>query len=146
VLVIASSDHPLARAPEVRAVDLVGEPILLTEPGCNYRNLFEHALIADGVYPASNLEFGSIETIKQCVMARMGIAVLPAVAVAAEIAQGRLVALNWSARPIEVVTQIVWHKDKWLSPALRAFIDAARTAGGLTGTQMNTDEDGWDAD
>jgi DNA-binding transcriptional LysR family regulator len=38
-------------------------------------------------------------------------------------AEGRLVALRWAERPLEMVTQIVWHKDKWLSPVLRAFID-----------------------
>ncbi|HYN90021.1 MAG TPA: substrate-binding domain-containing protein, partial [Ardenticatenaceae bacterium] len=100
--------------------------LLLTEQGCNYRSLFERALNAAGVYPSTTLEFGSVEAIKQCVMAGMGITVLPAVAVAAEVAQGRLVALPWADRPLDMVTQMLWHKDKWLSPALGAFLDLTR--------------------
>lgn len=123
VLVIASPDHPLARTDQVRAIDLAGEPILFTELGCSYRNQFERALIAAGVYPATTLEFSSIEAIKQCVMTGMGLSALPAIAVAAELEQGRLVALRWAEQPLEVVMQMIWHKDKWLSPALAAFLD-----------------------
>jgi DNA-binding transcriptional LysR family regulator len=126
VVVVASPDHHLAGVPTVGPADLAGEPLLLTEHGCNYRILFEHALISAGVFPSTNLEFSSIETIKQCAMTGMGIAVLPEVAVVREIAQGSLTVLCWSGPPIKVATQMVWHKDKWLSPALKAFVAVTR--------------------
>ncbi|NPV69593.1 MAG: LysR family transcriptional regulator [Firmicutes bacterium] len=119
---IVPPGHRLASLQEVRAADLEGEPVLLTELGCAYRNQFERALIASGVYPSEALEFSSVEAIKQCVIAGIGVAVLPAVTVAAEISAGQLVALRWADHPIEVVTQMIWHKDKWISPALRAFV------------------------
>ena len=124
--VVAPPDHPLARAPGVQPADLAGEAMLLTEVGCTYRDMFTRALAAAGVYPATTMEFSSIEAIKQCVMAGMGITVLPAVAVAAEMAQGRLAALRWAAPDFQMVTQMVWHKDKWLSPALQALLSLSR--------------------
>jgi DNA-binding transcriptional LysR family regulator len=72
------------------------------------------------------MEFHSIEAIKQSVMAGIGLTLLPLVVVEKEIAQGKLVPLNWVGRDFEVVTQMMWHKDKWLSPALRAFLEVVR--------------------
>jgi DNA-binding transcriptional LysR family regulator len=126
LVVIAPPDHPLAARSSVSPIDLEDEPILFTELGCSYRNLFEQQLITDGVYPKANLEFNSVEAIKQCVINGMGIAVLPAVVAANDIAQGRLVALRWSEPDFQVVTQMCWHKDKWMSPALSAFLTLAR--------------------
>ena len=97
--------------------------MLLTEVGCTYRRIFEQALAAGGVYLPTALEFSSVEAIKQCVMTGMGITVLPAMSVSREVSEGRLAVLRWAEAPLEVITQMIWHKDKWLSPALNAFID-----------------------
>jgi DNA-binding transcriptional LysR family regulator len=123
LLVIAPPDHPLTSKAKVNVADLSGEPILFTETGCTYRRIFEQALIDGGVYPPTALEFSSVEAIKQCVITGMGITVLPAMAVNREINEGLLVALNWAGPKLEVITQMIWHKDKWLSPALHAFIE-----------------------
>jgi DNA-binding transcriptional LysR family regulator len=126
VLVVAAPDHPLVQSAQVTPADLEGEPILLTERGCSYRNLFERALAAGGVHPATTMEFASIEAVKQCVAAGVGIAMLPEVVVAREMAQGQLCALRWEQPGFEVYTQMAWHKDRWLSPALSAFLQTSR--------------------
>lgn len=126
LLVLAYPGHPLTRLPRVEPRDLIGEPVVATETGCSYRRLFERTLVDAGAHPDVTLEFGNIEAIKQCVMAGMGITILPEVTVATEVAQGRLVALPWAGPQYRIVTQMAWHKDKWLSPALRAFQDLAR--------------------
>jgi DNA-binding transcriptional LysR family regulator len=55
----------------------------------------------------------------------MGVSVLPSVAVDAELEGGKLVALRWEEH-FEVLTQMVWHKERWKSPASRAFLETAR--------------------
>jgi len=124
--VVTYPSHPLAQLSSVHPSHLHGETLLLTESGCVYRELFQATLAQDSV-SGHVLEFGSIEAIKQCVMACMGISFLPVVAVEAELAQGRLVRLPWSAGDYCLTTQLAWHRDKWLSPALRAFIDLTRS-------------------
>lgn len=126
LMLIAPPEHALAARQRVVAADLDGEPVLVTETGCSYRNLFERVLAAGGVRPATTLEFSSIEAIKQFVMVGMGVAVLPEVTVAADIAEGRLAALRWAGDELRIVTQMVWHKDKWFSPALAAFLATTR--------------------
>lgn len=75
--------------------------------------------------PAEKMKFQSIEAVEQCVAAGMGVSVLPSVAVSAELEDGKLAALRWQ-EPFEVLTQMVWHEERWQSPALRAFLEMAR--------------------
>ncbi len=126
LLLVSAPDHPLASATVVRPSDIESEPVVLTEPGCDYRERFERSLAAAGVKPGTTLEFSSTEAIKQCVMVGMGLTVLPAIAVRTEIEQGKLAALPWSEPDFQVTIRMVLHKDKWLSPALRAFLDVTR--------------------
>ena len=125
IALVAPPSHRLAAA-TAHPADLAEESLLLTEADCAYRLLFERILAAAGVTPRDTVEFSSVEAIKQCVAAGMGLAVLPAVATERERAQGQLVALGWAGPPLEVVTQMVWHTKKWQSPALRAFLQLAR--------------------
>ncbi len=56
-------------------------------------------------------------------MNAMGITVLPEITVAQELERGQLAALPWREGPIRVQTQMVWHKNKWISPALGKLIE-----------------------
>jgi DNA-binding transcriptional LysR family regulator len=123
IQVVAAPSHPLASQKQVEPADIEGEIILLTESGCGYRSLFEHALTRAGVQPASVLEFSSVEAIKQCVMVGMGIAILPHMAIQAEVEEGKMVTLPWTD-PMQMMTQMIWHREKWLSPAFHAFLEA----------------------
>jgi DNA-binding transcriptional LysR family regulator len=128
VTVIAPAAHALASSSSVSPRDLSGETVLLPEApesGCAYRGQFERQLGAAGVVPSERMEFQSIEAVKQCVAAGMGVSVLPSVAVDAELGDGKLAALRWE-EPFEVLTQMVWHGERWKSPALRAFLETAR--------------------
>jgi DNA-binding transcriptional LysR family regulator len=118
--------HPLTRKTRVDTRMLHGETLLLTEVGCVYRERFERVLAASGAHPANTVEFSSIEAIKQCVIAGMGLSLLPEVTVRDELARGRLAPLPWTEPDFGLVTVMAWHRDKWLSPALRAFIALSR--------------------
>jgi DNA-binding transcriptional LysR family regulator len=126
LLVLAAPAHPLACRATVTPRDLDGETIIVTESGCSYRTLFERSLAAAGVTPATIMELGSVEAIKQCAIAAMGVTILPTIAVATEVAQGQLVALPWAGAAYEMATYVAWHQDKWLSPALQAFLELTR--------------------
>jgi DNA-binding transcriptional LysR family regulator len=128
--IVTHPDHPLARAARVVPADLADETILHTERSCAYRQMFDRALLEADVRPEVAIEFASVEAIKQCAVARMGIAVLPEMAVAADVAQGRLAALRWHDPGFEVPIQLARHKDKWLSPALEAFVAVVHEAFG----------------
>jgi DNA-binding transcriptional LysR family regulator len=131
VSVIAPGDHVLASAASVAPKDLLGETVLLPETpepgGCAYRGQFERQLVAAGVVPPEKMEFQSIEAVKQCVAAGMGVSALISVAVDTHPLDGKVTTLPWD-EPFEVFTQMVWHEQRWQSPALRAFLSTAREA------------------
>ncbi len=116
-----SADHVLAKKRQIQACDLVEQQILLTEQSCSYRALFERMLVAEGVRVTKSLDFASVEAIKQCALARMGVAVLPEFVLHEELMRGSLVALAWPAQRMHVYTQMIRHKDKWVSPVVEAF-------------------------
>jgi DNA-binding transcriptional LysR family regulator len=80
----------------------------------------------EGVRGVKKLEFYSVEAIKRCVMAAVGIAVLPETAVAAEAARREVIILPWPEGGIEVALLMVWYRDRWISPALSAFMNLTK--------------------
>lgn len=126
LVLVAPPGHPLAQRDRVGPADLGGEHLLLTDKGCAYRTLFERGLYRVGKRPLAFTEFASGEAIKQCVMAEMGIAVLAKVSVARELEEGKLVELRWEEPGFRLVSQVVRHRGKWLSPALEAFLEITR--------------------
>jgi DNA-binding transcriptional LysR family regulator len=121
VCAVVAREHPLAGKVRVTPQEIGAEQLLLTEHSCSYRALFERTLAQAGVRPSRTLEFASVEAIKQCALARMGVAILPEMVVAGELRAGTLVALRWPRAPLKVYIQLVRRRDKWVSPAMLAF-------------------------
>ncbi|MFF0476694.1 LysR family transcriptional regulator [Streptomyces sp. NPDC004284] len=119
---VAAPDHPLADRTELSTADLASTPLVGTEPGCAYRDLFE-AELREWAPPF--LEFGTIEASKRAVASGLGIALLPRVAVAEELAAGTLVPLPWEA-PFTLFTQLAWRRGKRLPAHVRLFVEQAR--------------------
>ncbi len=83
-------------------------------------------LTAENICPSVVMEFNSIEAIKQCVIKGLGITVIPEIAVKAELDQKTLKKIPWLDEPLETGVLMIRHKDKWISPALQAFLDLSR--------------------
>jgi DNA-binding transcriptional LysR family regulator len=125
-LLLAAPDHRLARLPAPATADLDGETILVTEVGATYRIQWERQLELAKVRPGTVMEFASVEAIKHCAREGIGVTVLPAMAVQDEIRQGLLQPIPWDWAAPPLLTQAVWHRDKWQSPALEAFLTVTR--------------------
>jgi DNA-binding transcriptional LysR family regulator len=122
----AAPDHPLAQRTVLQLDDFHGEVFLTNEKGCPYRTMFDRSFEKEGMDSITYLEFQSAEAIKQCAISGIGIAFLPEIVVKTEVERGDLVALPWQIPDLHVYTQMSWHKDKWLSPVMLSFIEAAR--------------------
>ena len=75
------------------------DDFLLLEEGCCYSNEVERRLQAAGQPPERRLRFGSIEAVKACVAAGMGVSVLPRVAAQRELEAGLLVTVDGPLPP-----------------------------------------------
>jgi LysR family transcriptional regulator for metE and metH len=121
-VIIAPPGHPLAARRAIPLGDLAGETFLLREPGSGTRDLMRRLFEAaepDG----PRMEIGSNETIKQAVMAGMGIALLSAHTIAAELRDGRLAVLDVAGLPAVRQWFVVRRAEKRLLPAAQAMWD-----------------------
>ncbi|TGA98992.1 LysR family transcriptional regulator [Sporolactobacillus shoreae] len=96
------------------------EVILYTERGCAYRYFFEKILNTHAYTPNNTLEFWSIEALKQCIICGLGASFLPLVTVKKEWMNHELTCIL--TKEDRIKTQMIYHKNKWLSPATQAFI------------------------
>lgn len=123
MVLLSSPEHPFAQKKGIFPEDLTDETLILTEIGCGYRALFENILSQYAIKPRSIIETGNVQAIKQLTMSGLGITLLPLVAVEEECSQQRLIQLNWKGPSFEILTQALYHKDKWISLPLKVFIE-----------------------
>jgi len=120
-VIIASPAHRLATRSGVTLAALADETFLLREPGSGTRMLMQRLFGAE--MPARRIEMGTNETIKQAVMAEMGIALLSAHTIAAEVETARIAVLDVQGLPMVRRWYVVKRQDKRLLPAARALWD-----------------------
>ncbi len=120
-IVIAPPDHRLAGRTGLPPSELANEIFLVRENGSGTRVLMERFFAEERVNPSIGMEIGSNETIKQAVIAGLGVAFISAHTVAAEIADGRLIALNVKGLPLQRQWFVVRRADKRLMPASEAM-------------------------
>jgi LysR family transcriptional regulator, low CO2-responsive transcriptional regulator len=120
-VIIAAPDHSLARSRSIPAAKLSGEVFLLREPGSGTRMLTERILSDIGATPKTGMEISSNETIKQAVMAGLGIAMLSLHTVAQEIEDGRLIVLRVEGTPVIRKWYVVRLSQKRIMPLAQSL-------------------------
>jgi LysR family transcriptional regulator, low CO2-responsive transcriptional regulator len=122
-VIIAPTAHRLAQKSRVKLADLAGETFLMREPGSGTRGLMEQLFEQAGVHPNIGMAMSSNETIKQAVIAGLGIAFISAHTVATELDERRLVTLDVAGLPIVRQWFVLSRKDKVLLPPAQAMLD-----------------------
>ncbi|GAB1392572.1 LysR family transcriptional regulator [Rhodocyclaceae bacterium] len=121
LVIIAAPDHPLARQAEIPSAALNEETLLIREPGSGTRATMERYFAEAGVIPRQSMELVSNESLKQAVMAGLGVAFISAHAVQLECEVGRLVILPVIGTPIMRRWYVVHRSEKQLLPVAAAF-------------------------
>jgi DNA-binding transcriptional LysR family regulator len=121
-VVIAPPDHRLAGPGRVTPEALLAETFLCREEGSGSRILMTRYLdrVGEG-RPYRMVEMGTNETIKQAVMAGLGVAVISAHTIVPELEAGRLVILNLVGMPIPRTWYLIRLGGAEISPAAAAF-------------------------
>ncbi len=127
--IIAAADHPLAGSKHIEPKELAGEPFLIREPGSGTRSAMERFFAGHGVALADTTEMSSNETIKQAVMAGMGLAFISEHTIGLELAVGRLVRLPVTGTPVMRHWYVVHRADKQLLPMTSAFLEFVKREG-----------------
>lgn len=123
LVLILSPRHLLARKRKISLADLKEETFVLREPGSATRQVFEKALREQKMALKIGMELDSTEAIKWAVAEGLGISVVSKHAVTKEAKTGLLSGHKIHALPLYRPLHIVYHSQKLLPPAARAFLE-----------------------
>lgn len=119
--IVSAPGHPLSRRRQA-PISIVGDQeFVVRESGSGTRQSMERLFLDHQLTPRIVMEMPSNETIKQAVMAGMGLSFLSLRTVRHEVASGHLVLLDIAGLPIIRHWHVTHLQSKRLSPAALAF-------------------------
>lgn len=122
---VAAPENQLTQKKEIHLEDIAKQNIILTQRGCAYRAIFEEQLKELEEIPLI-MGVNNLQAIKQYTICNLGITILPHIYVVNEIESGILCQLPWHENHFKMYSQVVYHRDKWLSRTLSAFLEIVR--------------------
>lgn len=126
LVLIVPVGHRLASKRIVKAQDLLSEKFIFREEGSATRAVVASHLRECSIEPEAVMEMANPESIKKAVQNGLGIAFISAFAVETELQANTLVAIKIKGLEIRRDLKVVYRKDKHLSAAARAFVEASQ--------------------
>jgi hypothetical protein len=120
-VIVAAADHPLVRVRNIPMSRVIREPFVVREQGSDTWQSMAEGLGTLLRKLNIALQIKSTETIKQAVIAGMGIGFLSAHTVSRELRSGSLAALDVQGFPLMLNWYIVQRRQKRLPPVAQAF-------------------------
>jgi DNA-binding transcriptional LysR family regulator len=121
LVIIAAPDHPLARKRRIQLRELASENFLIREDGSGTRASLEHVFRDHGCTYRASMEMSSNETIKQAVMAGLGVSFISMHTLGLELKTRKLVMLDVVGLPLVRDWYVIHLREKRLSPIAAAF-------------------------
>ena len=130
LVIMVNRDHPLAGVPNIPLKRLLEEPFVLREPGSGTRDALFRLLEEHGLQPpVVCMELSSNESIKQAIVAALGISVLSLHSLALEGTNGPIAVLDVHGFPILRHWYLAHPKGRKPSVVAQTFLDFVRQEG-----------------
>lgn len=107
---------------KLKMKDIVDYPFILTEKHMGYRRVFDEKLASMSLEIQPVLELGRTDIITSLLEEENFISFLPDFVTKKKVEEGKLIYLNVTDFSIDIWKQLIYHKNKWLSKPLDAFI------------------------
>lgn len=119
---VAGPGCPLRQEASIPIQELLRQPFILTERGMSYRRLMDEKLAEMSLEVHPVLEIGSADLICSLVAQDIGISFLPDYVTARSAEAGKLFYLNVEDFEIEIWKQLLYHRNKWISPQMESVL------------------------
>ena len=119
---VADARSPLLCREALPVRELVRYPFILPEKGMSYRRLMDEKLAEMSLEVQPILEVGSTDLICTLVGQGVGVSLLPDYVTKKEVDAGRMAYLKVKDFEIQVWKQLLYHRNKWVSPQLEAVL------------------------
>ncbi|HSW22056.1 MAG TPA: LysR family transcriptional regulator [Burkholderiaceae bacterium] len=121
LVLVTAANHPFVHMEQVSALRVSTETLLLREAGSGTRAAMEDYLREHHLHAGHTMELPSNETIKQAVMAGLGVSLMSLHSLGLELKQGAIATPEVEGLPILRRWYLVKNHGKTLSPAAEAF-------------------------
>lgn len=125
---VASPISKFARQKNLSIRDIINEPFILTEQGQGYRRVFDRELTKKSLEINPVLEIGRTDIITHMIAESNMISYLPDFVTKPMIDSGKLCYLDVRDMNIDIWKQLIYHKNKWISKSLKAFVEYVKKA------------------
>jgi DNA-binding transcriptional LysR family regulator len=125
LVAIVPNRHKLAGRESVTLNELNGEPLILRERGSSNRRMVDETFKKKRITPLIIMESASTSAIKEMAESGAGIAILSRQVVKKEAEAHAFKALPFTEVEMSHRFYLIYHKDKYFSRALKAFVDMA---------------------
>jgi len=125
---VAGCNSKFAGKKNLSIKDIINEPFILTEYGQGYRRVFDRELAKKSLEITPVLEIGRTDIITSMIAQSNMISYLPDFVTKPLIESGELTYLDVCDMNIDIWKQLIYHKNKWLSRSMKAFIDYVKEA------------------
>lgn len=121
---VIGANSPYANMDNLTLLDIIEEKFIMPEKECNCRQILEDKLLE---YKSNEnlkifLEIGSTGIIKSFVENSLVISLLPKITIIDEIKSGKIKVLDVTDMTINVWIQSIYHKNKYITPAMKALL------------------------
>ena len=120
---VANANSKFVAAVGLSINDIINENFVLTERGQGYRRVFDKELAKKSLEITPVLEIGRTDMITSLITQGDMISFLPDFVTRDMVNSGKLCYLDVCDMNVEIWKQLIYHKNKWLSKSLKAFID-----------------------
>lgn len=120
-VLVAPLDHPFVSAHNIDMHALRDDTFLMREPGSGTRLMLEELFRSHLFKPARLVTLGSNETVKQAVMAGLGVSLLSLHTLSLELRSRQIAVLDVLGLPMQRVWHVVQLRRRQLSPLAEAF-------------------------
>lgn len=123
IIFVTRPDRSFSDSAVVTLNDALNLPLILTEKRGGYRQALEQAAADIGRYVEPILQIDNTEIIIRQVLQGIGVSFLPRYTVQPFIDRGELSVYELSDFELTFNIQIIYHKNKWITPQMVGFID-----------------------
>ena len=133
LILVFPPDSPLLTLKHIKMHDLAGYPLLLRENGGVTRDLINSVLAAHDMLAEPAMESVSNSAIINAVHEGLGISFLPERLVNDRLASGYITTRDVEDEDFRRKNYIVWHRNKYMTPAMTEFMEIAISVASQTG-------------
>ena len=120
---VTSASSPLAKRKKISLEELCEHPLILTEKNAGYRRALDIEMAKHSIELTPTLEISRPDIICRMLLESDRIAFLPDFVTEGLVKEGKLIHLNVTNFEALIWKQLIYHKNKWISDALKAFIE-----------------------